>query len=448
MQAMETTSQAPARCPPHQGWQFWIDRGGTFTDVIGRSPEGVLHVRKVPSVAADGAGGDPGVRAARAILAAAAAAAAPAVAVPATVAAVKVGTTVATNALLTRSGEPVVLVTTAGFGEGLRIGYQNRPDIFARHIVLPQRLYASVIEAQERIDAAGSVLVPLDLTRLRAELARARSAGRRAVAIVFLHGWRFPQHERAAAACSRELGFEEVSVSHELSPLVRYVTRGDTTVLNAYLAPPLRSYLSALQAELRALDPRARLTLMQSNGGLAAAERFYAMSSVLSGPAGGLIGMRWVGQRLDYPRLIGFDMGGTSTDVSLIDGELPQRFEHLIAGVRLAQPMLDVHSIAAGGGSIRSYRDGRFAVGPSSAGADPGPACYGRGGPLTLTDVQVLLGRLRPDTLPAVFGPDGCGRIDVPAVAEKFAELAAQAAGGLAGGSSAERVAAAFLEVG
>src|SRR5215469_8111871 len=447
MQAMETTSQAPGSATRAAGWQFWIDRGGTFTDVIGLSPEGALHVRKVPSVPTDAVPGDPGVRAAHAILTAATATAT-AAAPPAAVEAIKVGTTVATNALLTRSGEPVVLVTTAGFGDGLRIGYQNRPDIFARDIVLPKPLYASVIEADERIDAEGTVLRPLDLPRLRAELTRARAAGRRAVAIVFMHGWRYPQHERAAADCARELGFEEVSVSHELSPLVRYVTRGDTTVLNAYLALPLRNYLSALQTELRALDTGARLTLMQSNGGLAAAERFHAMSSVLSGPAGGLIGMRWVGERLNFPRLIGFDMGGTSTDVSLIDGELPQRFEHLIAGVRLAQPMLDVHSIAAGGGSILGYRDGRFAVGPASAGADPGPACYGRGGPLTLTDVQVLLGHLRPDTLPAVFGPDGCGRIDVPVVAEKFATLAAQAAGGVASGDSAERVAESFLEVG
>jgi 5-oxoprolinase (ATP-hydrolysing) len=447
MQAMETTSQAPASPARRKGWQFWIDRGGTFTDVIGLSPEGVLHVRKVPSVATDGVGGDPGVRAARAILAAAADAATADAVPAATVAVVKVGTTVATNALLTRSGEPVLLVTTAGYGEALRIGYQNRPDIFARDIVLPERLYASVIEARERIDAQGEVLQALELPHLRAELARAREAGRRAVAIVFLHGWRYPQHERAAAACARELGFEEVSVSHELSPLVRYVTRGDTTVLNAYLAMPLRAYLSGLQAELRAFAAGARLSLMQSNGGLAAAERFHAMSSVLSGPAGGLIGMRWVGERLGYPRLIGFDMGGTSTDVSLIDGELPQRFEHLIAGVRLAQPMLDVHSIAAGGGSMLSYHDGRFAVGPASAGADPGPACYGRGGPLTLTDIQVLLGHLRPDTLPAVFGHDGRSRIDTQVVAEKFAALTAHAAMEIAGSSSAEAVAESFLEV-
>ena len=446
MQAMETTSQAPRDPVQRTGWQFWIDRGGTFTDVIGLSPAGALHVRKVPSIAMDAAAGDPGVRAACAILRDAARTGG--AAAPATVAAVKVGTTVATNALLTRSGEPVVLVTTAGFGEALRIGYQNRPAIFARNIVLPERLYASVIEAQERIDAAGAELLPLDLPQLRSELARARARGLRAVAIVLLHGWRYPQHERAAAACARELGFEEVSVSHELSPLVRYVVRGDTTVLNAYLAPPLRSYLRALQQELRALDAGARLTLMQSNGGLASAERFHAMSSVLSGPAGGLIGMRWVGERLGFARLIGFDMGGTSTDVSLIDGELPQRFEHLIAGVRLAQPMLDVHSIAAGGGSILSYRDGRFAVGPSSAGADPGPACYGRGGPLTLTDVQVLLGRLRPDTLPAVFGRDGRGRIDESVVAAEFAALGRRAAGEVGGECSPETLAASFLEVG
>jgi len=449
---MESTSQAPGQAPerarhPRAGWQFWIDRGGTFTDVIGVSPAGALHVRNVPSVASTAAAGDPGLAAAREILAAAEPAQRAQPAAAARVVAVKVGTTVATNALLTRGGEPVVLVTTAGFADGLRIGYQNRPDIFARHIVLPARLYVSVIEARERLDAAGAVLVPLDTAHLKAELARERAAGRRAVAVVLLHGWRHTQHERAAAACARELGFEEVSVSHELSPLVRYVPRGDTTVLNAYLSLPLRDYVTRLQAQLRTLDPQAQLALMQSNGGLAAAEGFHAMSSVLSGPAGGLIGMRWVGERLQRRRLIGFDMGGTSTDVSLIDGELPQRFEHLIAGVRLAQPMLDVHTIAAGGGSLLALRDGRFAVGPASAGADPGPACYGRGGPLTLTDVQVLLGHLRPDTLPAVFGRDGRSRIDVGVVLETFAALSARAARELGGERAAETLAASFLEV-
>ena len=441
MQAMEKLSQSGEALASAAGWQFWIDRGGTFTDVVGLAPDGALHVRKVLSVPAGGAAaGDPGLEAARELQAA--------VAPRAPVVEIKVGTTVATNALLTRSGEPVVLVTTAGFADALRVGYQNRPDIFARNIVLPKLLHASVIEADERVDADGQVLVALDEERLRTDLARARRAGRRAVAIVFLHGWRHPRHEARAAATARELGFEEVSVSHEISPLVRYVTRGDTTVLNAYLALPLRAYLEALTRQLRALDARARLTLMQSNGGLADASAFHAMSSVLSGPAGGLIGMRWVGERAGIPKLIGFDMGGTSTDVSLIDGELPQRFEHTIAGVRLMQPMLDVHTIAAGGGSILTFRDGRFAVGPASAGAEPGPACYRRGGPLTLTDVQVLLGHLHPDTLPAVFGEDGRSRIDPQVVARAFAELATQVGAQAARGCSAEVVAESFLEVG
>ncbi|HEY2399491.1 MAG TPA: hydantoinase/oxoprolinase family protein, partial [Steroidobacteraceae bacterium] len=348
------------------GWQFWIDRGGTFTDVIGASPDGQLHVRKVLSQS--GGVEDPGMRGARDILSTS----------TDTVGTVKVGTTVATNALLERKGEPVLLVTTRGFGDGLRIGYQNRPDIFARHLVLSDRLYSSIIEASERIDSVGTTLTPLDGTNLRKALLEARSAGLKTVAIVFLHGWKFPQHEREAAAIAREVGFEEVSVSHELSPLVRYVARGDTTVLNAYLALPLRKYVSGLQRELRNLDAGARLELMQSNGGLAAADNFHAMSSILSGPAGGLIGMQWIGNQLGTRKLVGFDMGGTSTDVSLLDGELPRRFEHVIAGVRLQSPMLDVHTIAAGGGSILHFADGRFAAGPDSAGADPGPASYGR----------------------------------------------------------------------
>jgi 5-oxoprolinase (ATP-hydrolysing) len=388
---------------------------------------------------------DPGIRAIRELLAA----------IPprqtgaaVRIEAVKVGTTVATNALLERKGEPVVLVTTAGLADGLRIGYQSRPDIFARHIVLPDRLYPMVIEASERVDCTGNVLTPLDKGRLRADLERARAAGLRSVAIVFLHGWRHHRHEQDAAGIARELGFEEVSVSHELSPLVRYVARGDTTVLNAYLAPPLRRYLEGLRRALHELDPRGRLELMQSNGGLAAVNSFHAVSSVLSGPAGGLIGMGWIGRRLGIARLIGFDMGGTSTDVSLIDGELPRRFEHLIAGVRLLQPMLDVHTIAAGGGSILNFADGRFAAGPASAGSDPGPACYGRGGPLTLTDVQVLLGRLRTDTLPPVFGLDGKSRINVEAVRTQFAALAERVLVATGRKAAVEALAESFLDVG
>jgi 5-oxoprolinase (ATP-hydrolysing) len=410
-----------------RGWQFWIDRGGTFTDVVGVAPDGALHLRKLLSVSIHH--NDAGLRGAREILAQAQ--------VPGSIEAVRIGTTVATNALLERTGAPVVLVTTAGFADGLRIGYQDRPDIFALRISLPQRLYGAVIEAAERIDADGVVLTPLDGSRLREDLARARAAGARAAAIVFVHGWQFPEHEAQAAGIARELGFDEVSVSHELSPLIRYVARGGTTVLNAYLAPPLRGYIDGVQRELDALAPQARFELMQSNGGLAAANEFRAMSSVLSGPAGGLIGMAHIGARLGIPRLIGFDMGGTSTDVSLLDGELPRRFEHQIAGVRLQSPMLDVHTIAAGGGSILRLQDGRLVVGPDSAGADPGPACYGRGGPLTLTDAQVALGRLRPDTLPAVFGRDGTSPIDPAIVARELARL----------GSNVEALAESFLEV-
>lgn len=417
-----------------ESWQFWIDRGGTFTDVIGVSPSGQLHVRKVLSQPTEQ---DPGIRGARDILSSSSAA----------VHAVKVGTTVATNALLERKGEPVLLVTTRGFADGLRIGYQNRPDIFARHIVLAEGLYSSVVETNERVDSNGTTLIALDSAALRADLQKARDSGFRAVAIVFMHGWQFPQHEIEAAAQARSLGFEEVSVSHELSPLVRYVARGDTTVLNAYLALPLRRYVSGLQRELHKLDPGARLELMQSNGGLAAADNFHAMSSVLSGPAGGLIGMQWIGERLGVPRLVGFDMGGTSTDVSLLDGELPRRFEHVIAGVRLQSPMLDVHTIAAGGGSILHFVDGRFAAGPDSAGADPGPACYGREGPLTLTDVQVLLGRLRPDTLPHVFGKEGRGSIDTEVVNRKFAALAATVSADTGISTGPEALAESFLDV-
>src|SRR5882757_5818804 len=417
------------------GWQFWIDRGGTFTDVIGVSPSGQLHVRKVLSQL--GGAGDPGMRGARDILSTSEGA----------IRTVKVGTTVATNALLERKGEPVLLVTTRGFADGLRIGYQNRPDIFARHIMLSDRLYSSVIETSERIDSVGVTLTPLDASGLRDDLQKARQAGLRTVAIIFMHGWKFPEHERQAAAIARSLGFEEVSVSHELSPLVRHVARGDTTVLRAYPALPLRRYVSGLQRELHNLDPDAHLELMQSNGGLAAADCFHAVSSVLSGPAGGLIGMQWIGSRLGIPRLVGFDMGGTSTDVSLLDGELPRRFEHTIAGVRLQSPMLDVHTIAAGGGSILHFTDGRFAAGPDSAGADPGPACYGHQGPLTLTDVQVLLGHLRPDTLPPVFGQDGNARIDTRAVAQKFAGLVSEVTAGAAASMQAETLAESFLDV-
>ncbi|HTV51082.1 MAG TPA: hydantoinase B/oxoprolinase family protein [Steroidobacteraceae bacterium] len=440
------------------GWQFWIDRGGTFTDVIGLAPDGELHVRKVLSAVRPGEC-DPGLAAVRSLLRTARAAAAAPGAAASAVLAVKVGTTVATNALLERRGEPVLLVTTEGLADQLAIGDQHRPELFALRIVRPERLYARVIEARERIDAAGEVLRSLDVPALRRELQAAWSAGFRALAIVFLHGWRHGAHEQLAAALAREVGFTDIAVSHEISPLARYVPRGQTTVLGAYLEPTLRRYLQGLQHELRALQTDAavgargaehapiRLELMQSHGGLAEAAGFRASESLLSGPAGGLVGATHVARRLGIARVVSFDMGGTSTDVAVADGALPHRFEHDIGGVHLQTPMLDVHTIAAGGGSVLSYRDGRLRVGPESAGAHPGPACYGRGGPLTLTDAQVLLGRLRPDTLPHSFGADGSQAIDAQVVVERFAELAGRIADRLGDELSPEALADSFVEV-
>ncbi len=416
-------------------WRFSIDRGGTFTDVVGVAPDGRLHVRKVLSAGASGhaagADVDPGLAAVRDI------------APSAPIAALRVGTTIATNALLERTGDPLLLVTTLGFADALEIGDQSRPDIFALEIVRPEPLYAAVIEARERIDASGEVLIPLDGQTLRRELVAARERGLRAVAIVFLHAWRQPRHELEAAEIARQLGFREVSVSHELSPLVRYGARGGTTVLNAYLAGTVRRYARRLERELASIDPRARLELMQSHGGLTAPAGFHAASSLLSGPAGGLIGARHVAAQLGITRLVTFDMGGTSTDMALIDGELPRRHEHSIAGLTIQESMLDVHTIAAGGGSVLRLADGRTSVGPDSAGANPGPACYGRGGPLTVTDIQVLLGRLRPDTLPRVFGSDGASPIDRAIVEHRFAALAAEAGVG----TTPESLAGSYLAV-
>ncbi|HTX24615.1 MAG TPA: hydantoinase B/oxoprolinase family protein [Steroidobacteraceae bacterium] len=427
------------------GWQFWIDRGGTFTDVIGVAPDGRLHVHKALSSAAGELTGDVGLGVIRSILEGARSQPAGGTSAQrgTAITALKVGTTVATNALLERTGEPVLLVTTAGFADALAIGDQSRPDIFAQRIVLPDRLHVATIEAHERIGARGEVLTPLDGERLRGELAGARARGLRSVAIVFLHAWRYPQHERQAAAIAREIGFGEVSVSHELSPVARYVPRASTTVLNAYLAPTLASSLSGLQRALESLGPGASLELMQSHGGLAGVASVHAASSLLSGPAGGAIAARKIAGRLGITRLVSFDMGGTSTDVALLDGELPRREEHALGGVRVQTSMLDVHTIAAGGGSVLRFRDGRASVGPDSAGANPGPTCYGRGGPLTLTDVQVLLGRLRPDTLPRVFGMAGTSSIDRRRVLEQLTALAAD----VAAGARVEELAESYLEV-
>jgi 5-oxoprolinase (ATP-hydrolysing) len=417
-----------------RGWQFWIDRGGTFTDIVGRAPDGRLHVAKRlsemdGSVDAGVVGilellareGDDGAR----------------------IEAVRIGTTVATNALLERRGLPTALVTTAGFGDALAIGYQNRPRLFDLHIRLPEPLYTATVEADERHSAEGKVLRPLDEARLAADLAPLRDRGIRSVAIVFVHGFRHPAHERRAAAIAREIGFGEVIASHEASPLIRFVSRGDTTVADAYLTPLLAGYAHAFRAGLGKRHAGARLEFMQSNGGLVAPEAFRACNAVLSGPAGGLVATARIAETRGQRRLIAFDMGGTSTDVALYDGALPQRFETSIAGIRLQAPMMNIHTVAAGGGSVLAYDGGRLRVGPESAGARPGPACYRNGGPLAVTDVQVLLGRIHPESFPAIFGPRGDAPLDAGIVRDKFAALARS----IPMTAGPERLAAGFLDV-
>jgi 5-oxoprolinase (ATP-hydrolysing) len=419
-----------------RGWQFWIDRGGTFTDIIGRAPGGRLHVEK--RLSEDGGAADPGVAGILDIALREGGA-------DAAIDVIRIGTTVATNALLQRRGVRTALVATAGFGDALAIGYQNRPRLFDLHIELPAPLYAEVIEADERHTAEGEVLKPLDEVRLAADLSSVRGRGIESVAIVFMHGYRHPAHERRAAALARELGFAEVIASHEASPLIRFVSRGDTTVVDAYLTPLLARYVRAFRAGLGERHAAARLEFMQSNGGLVQPAAFRACNAVLSGPAGGLVATARVAESRDRRRLIAFDMGGTSTDVALYDGALPQRFETSVAGVRLQAPMMNIHTVAAGGGSVLAYDGGRLLVGPQSAGARPGPACYRNGGPLTVTDVQVLLGRIRPENFPAIFGPRGDETLDAGVVRQHFESLTASMPAATRAGI--EGIAAGFLDV-
>ena len=419
-------------------WQFWIDRGGTFTDVIGRAPDGRLHTAKLLSEN-PGQYDDAVVEGLRRLLGLPAGAAIPV----AQVECVKMGTTVATNALLERKGEPTLLVTTRGFRDALRIAYQARPRLFDRRIMLPELLYQRVVEAAERMGAHGEVVEPLDEAALRERLWAAHDAGLRACAIVFLHGYRYPQHEAAAARIARELGFTQVSVSHEVSPLMKFVSRGDTTVVDAYLSPILRRYVERVAAQM----PGVPLYFMQSSGGLAQAARFQGKDAVLSGPAGGIVGMVRTALEAGHQRVIGFDMGGTSTDVSHYAGEFERAFETQVAGVRLRAPMMSIHTVAAGGGSIVRFDGGRLRVGPESAGADPGPACYRRGGPLTTTDANLLLGRLQPAHFPAVFGPRGDEPLDAEGVVQRFGALAQQLAVATGRATLPEDVAAGALQI-
>jgi 5-oxoprolinase (ATP-hydrolysing) len=424
-----------------RGWRFAVDRGGTFTDVVGFGPDGSLHTAKVLSQNSHHSE-DPALRGIKAVLGTHGSR------LGRDIESVRLGTTVATNALLERAGARTLLVTTQGLRDALLIGYQERPDIFARAIRRPAPLYERVAEVPERIDANGAVLTPLDLTALQREFEHARAAGIEAVAIAFLHGFRHPAHERRAAQLARAAGFTEVIASHEAAPLLGYIARGDTTVADAYLSPILLRYTRSFRASLeRAFGP-ASVSFMQSNGGLVDGEGFRGVNGVLSGPAGGVVGMIAAGTA-DGPRdLIGFDMGGTSTDVSLaVDGNVPRRFAAEIDGVRLQTPLVDLQTIAAGGGSILRFADGRLQVGPASAGADPGPACYRRNGPATVTDCNVVLGRIPAQHFPQVFGPGGDQPIDAEASRARLAGLAADARNATGRDYSDEALAEAFLEV-
>jgi 5-oxoprolinase (ATP-hydrolysing) len=366
---------------------------------------------------------------------------------------VKMGTTVATNALLERQGDRTVFVTTRGFGDALRIGYQNRPKIFARHIELPEMLYERVVDVAERYSATGDVLVPLTgetLALVTEQLQEAYDDGIRACAIVFLHGYRYPDHEQRVAAIARHIGFTQVSVSHEVSPLMKFVSRGDTTVLDAYLSPILRRYVDQVDAALQPLDPTEggpKLEFMKSDGGLTDARLFQGKDSILSGPAGGIVGAVKTSLRAGFDKIIGFDMGGTSTDVSHYNGEYERTFETEVAGVRLRAPMLSIHTVAAGGGSVLRFDGARYRVGPESGGADPGPACYRQGGPLTVTDCNVMLGKLQPDFFPQVFGPGGNQPLDVEVVKAAFADQALAIAAQTGDRRTPEQVAAGYLAI-
>jgi len=419
-------------------WDFWIDRGGTFTDIVARDPQGCLHARKVLSENPD-AYRDAAVHGIRLHLGLSSGEPVPS----GIIGEVRMGTTVATNALLERKGERLALVTTKGFRDALRIGYQERKKIFATEIVKPEALYDEVVEIDERVLADGTVERPLTEDAARDALAALRDAGYRAVAIVLMHAYKYPAHEAALARLARGLGFEQVSVSHEVSPLIKLVGRGDTTVVDAYLSPVLSRYVRQVSEELDVGRTGARLMFMMSSGGLTAADMFQGKDAILSGPAGGVVGLARSGEQAGFSRVIGFDMGGTSTDVAHFDGEYERAFETEVAGVRVRAPMMLIHTVAAGGGSILHFDGDRFRVGPDSAGANPGPACYRNGGPLAVTDANVMTGKLLPDYFPAIFGPNQDQPLDVDTVRQRFAELSAR----IGDGRSPEDVADGFIRI-
>jgi 5-oxoprolinase (ATP-hydrolysing) len=421
-------------------WQFWIDRGGTFTDIVAKSPQGKIVVHKLLSENPERYQ-DAAVQGIREILGIKSDRALPIEQIEA----VKMGTTVATNALLERKGDRTVLLITKGFGDALRIGYQNRPNIFARQIVLPEMLYERVIEVEERCDARGNQLIPINVERVERELQGVYETGIRSCAIVFMHGDRYSDREKIVAQIAKKIGFSQISVSHQVSPLMKLISRGDTTVVDAYLSPILSRYVAQVSSQLlgEEAQPTTKLMFMQSNGGLIEAQQFQGKDSILSGPAGGIVGAVKTSEIAGFTKIIGFDMGGTSTDVSHYDGEYERSFETEIAGVRLRTPVMSIHTVAAGGGSILQYDGSRYRVGPESAGANPGPAAYDRGGPLTVTDCNVMVGKLQSEFFPKVFGSEANLPLNTQVVREKFAQLAKE----ISDDRTAEQIASGFLAI-
>lgn len=423
-------------------WQFWIDRGGTFTDVVAKSPQGTIITHKLLSENPEQYDDAP-VQGIRDLLGLTQEQPIPTDEIEV----IKMGTTVATNALLERKGDRVVFVTTKGFKDALRIGYQNRPDIFALEIALPEMLYESVIEVNERYTATGEELQPVDRDKVRQDLQAVFDRGIRSCAIVLMHSYRYPHHELEVAAIAEEIGFSQISISHRVSPLIKFVSRGDTTVVDAYLSPILRRYVEKIKNNLSGQTTNhqqpTKLMFMQSNGGLVNADLFQGKNSILSGPAGGIVGAVKTCAVASFDKIIGFDMGGTSTDVSHYRGEYERSFETEVAGVRLRSPMMSIHTVAAGGSSILHFDGSRYRVGPDSAGSNPGAACYKKGGQLTITDCNVMLGKLQPQFFPQVFGRDANESLDKEIVISKFQKLAET----INDGKNSEQIASGFIAI-
>jgi 5-oxoprolinase (ATP-hydrolysing) len=418
-------------------WQFWVDRGGTFTDIVAKAPNGSLHTKKLLSDNPE-AYEDAALQGIREFLGLGKTDRIPSEKIQA----VKMGTTVATNALLEKKGIATVLAVTQGLEDIIEIGYQARPDTFALEIKKPDLVYSSVVGINERVLDSGHVEIDLDLNAARVSLQKAYDEGFRSIAIVLMHAYKYPEHEKLLASLARDIGFTQVSASHEVSPLAKIVSRGETTLVDAYLTPILMRYVDRIASSINADEP-GKLLFMQSSGGLVDAKKFRGRNSILSGPAGGYVGAVHTAIIAGFDKIIGFDMGGTSTDVSHYAGEFEKSYETAVAGVRLRAPMMKIHTVAAGGGSLLAYKDNRFRVGPDSAGANPGPVCYRRGGKLAVTDINVCLGKIQPDYFPAIFGPHQDQPLDRGAALDAFKQIAEQ----VGDGRSAEDVAEGFLGI-